>query len=278
MTYRAGFTQTLIAAGAFVSVCAADVLIFPEHPKTISAETLPYSQMLHTGVEDGAFHTRGRFGADFPFIGYRFGGGDSGGSRQILSGITAAAHINMLPKSGGMFPVDNFYAVLALNFSGNLNEKLAWRLYPVYHVSAHLADGYPADIIKDSVRPVSSEMVRGELYYKPFGEILELGAGAGWYYHVCAQKDLRYRADVSVLLTKTVPVLNNNSLRPYLLIRAENVRQGGNNPGIDVSAGIIALSGRRGFGLSIRYFNRLHSGYYFDEYERGWGAEYTFIY
>jgi len=271
----AGLARFTLTVAAIVSVCAADILLFPPPPKTVSAETMPYWQVLHTGVENDTFYMRGRFGVDFPIVGYRFGGGDT--PRQLLFGINAAAHINMRP-TGQRFPVDNFYAVLGLNFSGDITPALTWRLYPVYHVSAHLADGYPEDILKEDVRPISSEMLRGELYYKPFGDIIELGAGGGWYYHTCAQKDLLYRADVSVLFTPPIPGAAGETLRPYVLIRAEVVNQGKNHPGIDASAGILALTGKRGMGLSLRYFDRLHSSYYFEKYEKGWGVEYTFMY
>jgi hypothetical protein len=259
------------------SSAAADFLLLPKHQKTISAETLPYSQMLHTGVEDKTFCMRGRFGVDFPFAGYRFG--KDGNPRQVFLGINAAAHINMLPTSGMRFPVDNFYAVLAINLSGDINRELSWRVYPIHHVSAHLADGHPG-IKETNIRPVSTEMARGEIYYKPFGDILELGAGAGWHYHVCAQKDLRYRIDASILVTPLIPWIDNNLLRPYFLIRAESVKQGKHNPGIDISTGAFAVNSgdKRLFGISLRYFNRLHTGYYFERYEKGWGAEYTFIY
>jgi hypothetical protein len=276
----------LIAAGMIIYDCAADVLLFPQSPKTISAETMPYAQTLHAGTENDTFYMRGRFGVDFPVVGYDFNGGDGSGeigvspSAAIFLGINAAAHINMRPTSGMRFPVDNFYAVLALYFSGTRGAGLSWRLYPIYHVSAHLADGYPDDILKSDVKAVSSEMVRGEVYYKPSGDILELGIGAGWYYHVCAQKELKYRADVSMLVTPPSPILSD-ILSPFALIRLENVNQEKNHFGIDVSAGIFILNlkdGERGIGISLRYFDRLHSSYYFEKYEKGWGAELTFLY
>jgi len=267
----------------FFPANCGEMLFFPRHDKNLSAETMPYSQMLHTGMENDTFYMRGRFGVDFPFFGYDFdigadnndNGSEIGNHRKILFGINAAAHINMKPTGDMRFPVDNFFAVLALNFSGNISEKWSWRFYPVHHVSAHLADG--SDDMENSVHAVSGEMTRGEVYCKPFGEFLELGGGAGWYYHVCSQEDLRYRADISILLTPQLNILNG-AVKPYALLRAENVRQGRNNFGVDASAGIISLNGRRGFGLSLRYFNRLHSSYYFEQYEKGWGAEYTFIY
>ncbi|MDR3012692.1 MAG: hypothetical protein LBU70_05720 [Chitinispirillales bacterium] len=236
-------------------------------------------QMLHAGVEDEAFYMRGRFGVDFPIIGYDFGdfNGASGNPRNIFFGITAATHINMLPTSSMKFPVDNFYAVLSLYFSGAYGQKISWRLYPVYHVSAHLADGYRGgDILKADVRSVSSEMVRGEAYYKPFGDILELGAGAGWYYHVCAQTDLTYRADVSILVTPNRFL--GDIMQPFALIRLENIYQGKNHFGLDASAGVFAMRGGKGLGIGLRYFDRLHSSYYFERYEKGAGAELMFMF
>ncbi|MDR2728553.1 MAG: hypothetical protein LBB56_05420, partial [Chitinispirillales bacterium] len=147
------------------------------------------------------------------------------------------------------------------------------------HISAHLADGYPSDILKKEVSAVSSEMTRGEIYYKFFG-VLEAGAGFGWYYHVCAQEKLRSRTDISLLYTPR-PInmpLPPSKLQPFIQARFENVFQEKYRPGGDISAGIFLMREKRGFGLSLRGFNRLHSSYYFEKYEKGWGAEYLFIY
>ncbi|MDR2577534.1 MAG: hypothetical protein LBC70_01810 [Chitinispirillales bacterium] len=259
---------------------AAGVTMFPPPQKNISAETLPYTQMLHAGAEEGVFYMRGRFATDFHFLGYNL---DGDAPQTILFGMSAAAHVNILPTSSMRFPIDNFYATLALHFSGTINPKLSWRLYPIHHVSAHLADGYPDDIMKEDVHAVSCEMTRGEIYYRPFGEILELGAGAGWYYNTHAQKNLKYRADISILLTPAISTSNNApniQLKPFALLRLENVLQEKNNLGIDISAGAFSLNpaATRGLGLSLRYFNRLHSGYYFERYEKGWGAELMFLF
>jgi hypothetical protein len=280
---------SIILAAASVPALAGDFLLFPKPKTALSAETLPYSQMLHTGVENDTFYLRGRFGVDFRMIGYRFGetgaaasdGIDppaSGkGGKDIFFGINAAANINMRP-TGARFPVDNFYALLALHLSGSLSEKLSWRLYPIHHVSAHLADGHPG-LASEDIRPVSTEMVRGEIYCKPLGESAEFGFGAGYHYHVCAQEELVYRADLSILLKPPSPYrVLDGELSPYALARLENVRQGGNNFGVTVSAGAVLRKSMRGFGLSIIYFDRLHGGYYFDKYEKGAGAEYMFLF
>jgi hypothetical protein len=234
--------------------------------------------MLHTGAENGDFYMRGRFGTDFQAIGYNFGRDDN--PQNIALGIAAAAHINMIPDESMYFPVDNFYATIAIRLSGTITPALSWRLYPVYHVSAHLADGYKTDILKDSTKFVSSEMVKAEFYYKLFGGILELGTGGGWYYHVCSQGSLRYKGEISALFTPNPIIIKEGgtSLQPFALIRAENTFQAGHNPGIEASGGIFALKNKRGFGISLIYFNRLHRSYYFKQYEKGWGAEYTFVY
>ncbi|GBU23188.1 hypothetical protein R80B4_03104 [Fibrobacteres bacterium R8-0-B4] len=265
----------IVVTAAALPVFAGDFLLFPEPKKALSAETLPYSQMLHTGVENDTFYLRGRFGVDFHIAGYRFG--ETGG-KDMLFGINAAANINMRPTGDMRFPVDNFYALLALHLSGTLSEKLSWRLYPIHHVSAHLADGHPG-LAEEKIRSVSTEMVRGEVYYKPLGESLELGAGFGYHYHVCAQEDLVYRADLSILLKPPSPYrILDGELSPYALVRLENVRQGGDCFGTTASAGAILRKSGRGFGLSIIYFDKLHGGYYFDKYEKGAGAEYMFLF
>jgi hypothetical protein len=280
-------------ATRFVAVCliaaalpsfAGGFLFFPKPAETLSAETLPYTQMLHAGSENDTFYLRGRFGADFNLAGYRFGEdadgggiGVQGGGRSVFFGVSAAAHINMRPESGGRFPVDNFYAVLALHLSGALSEKLSWRLYPLHHVSAHLADGHPIGA-GEGIRAVSAEMARGELYYKPWGEAAEFGAAIGRYYHVCAQKELTCRYELSALLKPPAPYrLYDCGLSPYMLFRVENVKQGKDNFGAEAALGAVARRGGRGFGISLVYFNRLHRGYYFENYEEGFGAEFMFL-
>jgi hypothetical protein len=287
---RRGTNIALIAAITFTASLPAfggEFLLFPKPDQALSAETLPYSQMLHTGVEADTFHLRGRFGVDFHFAGYRFGeaGADTANDRRsrrgksILFGINAAANIDMRPTDGMRFPVDNFYALLALHLSGALSEKLSWRLYPVQHVSAHLADGHGEKDDFFHVHAVSAEAVRGEFYYKPWGEAAEFGAAAGYYYHVCAQEKLVYRGELSVLLKPPAPYrVCGGGLSPYTLIRLENVRQGADNLGVEASAGAVLHKAGRGFGVSIIYFNRPHRGYYFENYEKGLGAEYMFLF
>jgi hypothetical protein len=258
---------------------AGEFLLFPKPAKTLSAETLPYSPALQTVVENGSFCLSGRFGTDFFFAGYGFGGGTD---KSMLLGISAAATINMRPAAGGRFPVDNFYALLAIHLSGTLSEKLSWRLYPVHHVSAHLADGYHGDILRGEVRAVSAEMARGEIYYKPLGELAEFGAAFGYYYHVCAQEGLAYRGELSALLKPPSPYKirlgGDGGLSPYALLRVENVTRGKGYFGAEAALGAVLLMGGRGFGISAVYFNRPHRGYYFEKYEKGIGAEYTFLF
>ncbi len=263
---------SIIIMVVFTPVLAGEFWLFPTSDKTLSAETLPYSQMLHTGVENDTFYLRGRFGVDFHIVGYRFG------DKNVVFGINAAAHINMRPTSDMRFPVDNFYALLALHLSGAVSDKLSWRLYPIHHVSAHLADGHQT-IATEAIRAVSTEMIRGEIYYKPLGEIAEFGAGFGYHYHVCAQENLVYRADLSILLKPPSPYrVIGGELSPYALIRLESVKQGKDNFGVTASVGAILQKAGRGFGLSVIYFDKLHGGYYFEKYEKGVGAEYMFLF
>lgn len=281
----------VIAAAASAPSFAESFTLFPKSVKTLSAETMPYAQTLQAVSERGVFYLRGRFGVDFSLAGYRFdettdtvhtGDAPQSGRRggSVFFGINAATDITMRPTNGMRFPVDNFYALLAIRLSGDITPTLSWRLYPVHHVSAHLADGYPGDIIKREVRAVSAEMARGELYYKTLRGAAEFGAAVGYYYHVCAQKELAYRGELSVLLQPPTPYeiyTIGGVISPYALIRVENVKQGKDNLGVEAEAGAVVRRDGRGLGISAVYFNRLHRGYYFEQYEKGGGLSLIFI-
>lgn len=245
---------------------SADLQLFPPKDRPLTLESMEYIQMLHTGIQSDTFYMRGKFGVDFPFATLKWN------TDQLSVGITASAYLNMIPKNM-KFAVDNFYAVLGIYFSGRSHLGFSWRLYPVYHLSAHLADGYRSDILKKDVRAVSSEMVRGELYGRPFRD-LEVGLGYGYYYHTCAQQHLRQRGDISFFYTPDLFDL----FQPFLQVKCELVQQKEMHPGVDASVGTFLLKKGRGVGFSLRFFNRLHSSYYFEEYEKGWGVEYLFVF
>ncbi len=244
----------------------AQVRFFPENGNGLELPTYPYIQTLHSGIQNDTFYMRGKFGVDFPVMEYSFS------DYRLNWGIAASAHLNMIPKNM-KFAVDNFYAVLGIFLSGGESHGVSWRLYPVYHLSAHLADGFRGDILKKDVKAVSSEMIFGQLFFKASDKV-QLGMGYGWYYHTCTQSSLRQRMEWQVLLT---PV-KNSFIRPFSHLKWEVVDQDGLQPGIDISAGSFFMHDNRGAGISLRFFNKLHSSYYWKEYEKGWGVEYLFTY
>ena len=227
--------------------------------------TLDYTNLLQTGSQDDLFYLRGRFGVDYPLAKLIMP------ATSVGAGITAAAFINMLPHDM-KFAVDNFYATLAIFLTGDYNAILEWRFYPVYHVSAHLADGHPGGITKDKIDAVSSEMVMAEVAVNPI-KSLQLSLGFGWYYHVCDQQDLKGRIETGIMYKRAV----FNAFESFALLQGESIKQGSWNPGYFASIGIFYISeSKKRFGISLCTFNRLHPGYYFRKYEKGWGVNYLF--
>ncbi len=257
------FSLYLTVALSVAASSAAELSFLPKRDKPLSAETLLYSQMLHIGSQDNTLYMRGRFGTD-----YRLAGLTIDTAHYYDLGISASVDINMLPRRM-IFAVDNFYAVLAIYFSSKINETVSWRFYPVYHLSAHLADGHTKDILKSETRAISSEMVRGELYLQLLNHF-EITPAYGLYYSTTrALNDLRQRADLTLLFKKSF----HQHIETIALIRAEIVQYDIWHGGFDATAGVRFTKKQRATGLVLRYFNRPHRSYYVKEYEKGWGIE-----
>ncbi|MDG5815887.1 hypothetical protein QA601_12420 [Chitinispirillales bacterium ANBcel5] len=263
VSIKSFFAVILVCYGTALSF---DLTLFPQQEELLSLRNIKYTNMLHTGAENDTFYMRGRFGVDFPLLGMNL---DHIKSWDI--GVTASAHINMIPENM-KFAVDNFYAILTVYLTSQISEQFSFKLYPVYHLSAHLADGHKGGIDEEDVRAVSSEMVRAELYYR-FWDFFEISPAYGWYYNVGTQKELKQRLDLSLLVKSEITA----GIEPLVYLKGELVHLGYWRGGFDGSAGILFSRGTRGFGLLFRYFNRPHTSYYYQEYERGWGVEYWIL-
>lgn len=225
-----------------------------------------FQNYVYLGSQNGKFSTQGRLGFDFPILSVRPMGGIAYGS-----GVVASVHIYMFPENR-RFLVDNLYAVFGVYFSGRHSSFFSWRLYPLYHLSAHLADGYRGDIGNDRLS-VSNEMVYAAVSFEPFNG-LEAMAGYGYYYHTCERKDLSDRIDLDFIYRlHALPFLE-----PFLYAKNGFVREEDFRYGIEAAAG-LKLTGQSGpgFGISLVYFNRPHSGQYYFDREEGVGVRFYFI-
>ncbi|NLD99744.1 MAG: hypothetical protein GX640_07705 [Fibrobacter sp.] len=242
-------------------------VFFPKNETRFDVSSQDFQNYLYFNAQDNKLYTRGNFGLEFPLISY------SPKAPMVYTlEVAASAHIVMIPVST-KFPVDNFYASLAIFFTGQQTSYFNWRFYPLYHVSAHLADGYPGDILRSNVHAISSEMIKFEGIFTPVNG-LEISASAGWYYHTCYQKNLKVRLEADLLYNFNI----NNWLRPYISIQNELIKHQQWHPGTDISTGLLfGKKETRGLGIALRYFNRLNPGYYFENRENGIGIQLNFI-
>jgi len=240
---------------------------FPERAPFFSVSSLEFRHYLYTGSENSRIVNHGNLGVEFPVIGF-----SPKENRRCLAGIAAAAHLVMFPENM-KFAVENFYATLALYANCFRSDKIACRLYPVYHVSGHLGDGAENDSALTDARAVSSEMVKFEIAFTP-ASFFTFSGGYGYYYHVCAQQGLTDRFDLAFRFSSA----QEKRVRPYAAISGQFVHLHEWRAGIDVEAGSKFVNSRgRGIGIGVRYFNRMHPGYYFDQREISAGVQIDFL-
>ena len=247
--------------------CADQINFFPKHTEFFSVSALEFRHYLYTGSENSRVVNHGNLGVEFPIACF-----SNDSIKNYTAGIAAAAHLIMYPKSL-KFAVDNFYATLAVYAEAKLSPKFSIRLYPVYHVSGHLADGSPDDSALIHARAVSSEMTKLEGTYV-LSNGITASAGYGYYYHVCAQHGLTDRFDLD-LQWQPIP---ENKLSPYLTISGQFIHQSQWRTGLDMEAGMRFIGEKdRGIAIGFRYFNRMDPGYYFDRREKSAGVQVDFL-
>lgn len=244
---------------------AGDFRFLPSRTPYFSGSALDFRFYIYTGYENSRVVDRGNLGLEFPLLVYT--------PLNLSTGIAAATQLVMYPKSGMVFPVDNFYATLAAYFNYAPLSTLTLRLYPVYHVSAHLADG-STDIADLTHRiPVSGEMAKLETEIKPV-PALSLSLGYGRYYHVCVQKNLTDRADMDLQLH----CWPKGIIRPFFTISGQIVHMSAWDPGVDLELGTqISGISHHAIGVGLRYFDHMSPGFNYAVREKGIGLQIDFI-
>jgi hypothetical protein len=245
------------------------------HPRLFRPAEAPFSVInrqfqnyIFVGSNNGKLSTVGNTGFDFPLL----TAADPAHGYFLSSGVVALIDLYMFPKDR-KFYVDNFYATFGFYLSGNIPSILRWRFYPLYHLSAHLADGYITGDVDDDRRVVSNEMLYAALIYEPIRNLEVLGA-YGYYYHVCEQRDLRNRIDLDAMYRfERLPIVT-----PYALVHNQLLVETGVRYGIELQGGVLLRQGSgAGLGLAARYFSAPHPGQYFETRENGVGLQITFI-
>jgi len=227
-----------------------------------------FRSFVYAGYQRDTLFTNLHAGFDFPFAGLRAGAG-----REYQQGASFLLHIYTIPRTEGMkFFVNNLYAGFGLYVSGQVLPWLALRVYPIYHVSAHLADGVRVDDpLWDDVHAVSNEVVKAEAAFRPLAS-LEVGCAGGWYYHSVG-RDLKAIVQLNV---EYAPRLRAH-FEPYAQILTELLVEQDVRLGYQAAGG-VRFVGRRGAatGLAARAYSRPHPGYYNEYRQIGYGIEVFF--
>ncbi len=269
----AGPAATLLVCGLMCGTPAQDTsshgaAVAPHSLFRASSFNEEFRSFLYIGYQTDTLFTNLHAGFDFPFVGLHMHA-----EREFQLGAAALLHIYTIPRTSNMkFFVDNFYAGFGLYVSGRMLPWLLWRIFPVYHVSAHLADGHPADSpLWQSVHAVSNEVLKGEVAFLPVRS-LEIGCAAGWYYHSVG-RDLKATAALNVQYAPRI----REHLEPYAQLLAELVVEEQVRLGYQAAGG-MRFVGRRGAatGLALRAYSRPHPGYHSEHRQIGYGVELFF--
>jgi hypothetical protein len=255
---------TVFLLSAVPELFAADFDLLPTQAPPFSASSLDFRYYLYTGTENNRIVNHGNLGLDFPVVAYE--------PWNLTTGIAAAVHLVMYPQNL-RFPVDNFYATLAAYVDYVPSSVLSFRLYPIYHVSGHLADGTLDDSALANPEAVSAEMTKFETDLKPLNG-LSLTLGYGRYYHVCSQKELTDHLDGGI----QIQPWQTGILRPYLMVSGDLIHMDQWYPGIDLEIGTqIANIKNHAIGVALRYFNTMDPGYFFMSREKSLGIQFNFL-
>jgi hypothetical protein len=93
--------------------------------------------------------------------------------------LLGSIRIHMLPVDS-TFHVDRFLAALAAGFDFGVSDNLYLSLFPLYHESAHLADGYGGDISTDK-RIISNETLQMRMTWAGYGFTVPVRIDIYWH-------------------------------------------------------------------------------------------------
>jgi len=265
-------TAFFAALLALTASSHADVVLLGGSDTAFSLQSTEFDNWLFIGASTDSMHptdtltTALHVGLDFPLVAFFR---DS--SRTYCAGLATLFHLYLFPV-GSIFNVDNFYAAFAAYVAGTVGERFAWRLYPLYHVSAHLSDGAAVDYTV-SRNKVSNEMLFATASYK-FVAGLEAMVGGGWYYHTVGRHSLKGLIVGACSYERFVlPWLGLfGGLEGEIVLEDSRGRPG---LGIDIGIRLAGQSDRR-LDLSLWWYNRPHLGQYYTHNERAIGCKLGF--
>ena len=250
----------------FNSYSEENMFVFKRKNHVPGLVNLDFQNYIHIGSLDKEFSTVAHIAYDFPLLSHR-----SSLDRTTCCGFTMLVHVYMFPRQM-KFYVDNFYGAFGFYLGGTLSQRLAWRCYPVYHLSAHLSDGYTGDVATDK-RIISNEMVYGCLDFFPTDQLEGL-IGLGYYYNKNTRKNLTAKIDLNFMWTLSV----KKSLSPVLVFQNEFIHEAKVRYGMDIRFGLRTnFQSNRNLGIMFRYFNKPHPGQYFETDEKGYGVDIFFL-
>ncbi|GEM_PF-4828062 len=239
-----------------------EILPYPLYKPNFALDHKEINTYLRFQNLNNEISDEGKIGMKVPLLGY--------GPLQL----TTAAFIRIWMYPENMkFHVDRFLAGLALGFDYKINSNLHISIYPMFHESAHLADGYKGNI-NDDCRTVSVESAQLKLWFEK--GIIQIPFRFDYYWHAIGP-DWKYEAGTGVRLalpiwrTRAGLFLLEISGFGYLVSGNEGMHLNG-----EFQEGLLLKNGERKLRLSFHYGYEYGSGQDWQERQRSWGLNVGF--
>jgi hypothetical protein len=188
--------------------------------------------------------------------------------------ISSAAFVRLWMYPENMkFYVDRFLAALAVGLDYRFNNNLHGTLYPLFHESAHLADGHRGNWESDA-RIISVESVQLRFWYQK--GLIQIPFRFDYYWHTIGP-NWKYEGGTGLRLalplwqTRAGFFLLEISGFGYMVSHGSNVRLNG-----EFQEGLLIQNGDRKLRIAFHYGYEYGSGQDWDQRQRSWGLNVGF--
>lgn len=188
--------------------------------------------------------------------------------------LSTAAFVRLWMYPENMkFHVDRFLAALALGIDYRINNNFHLSLYPLFHESAHLADGHKGDVETDA-RTISVESAQLRFWYEK--GLIQIPFRFDYYWHTIGP-NWKYEIGTGLRLaiplwrTKAGIILLEISGFGYMVNHDSKIRLNG-----EFQEGLLIRNGDRKLRITFHYGYEYGSGQDWDQRQRSWGLNVGF--
>ena len=239
-----------------------EILPFPVYKSSFPLDPKEANSYLRFLSLNEKICDEGKIGTKIALIGY--------GPVQL----STLAFINLWMYPENMkFNVDHFLAALGLGFDMKLSRYFFLSLYPLYHESAHLADGYKGDLASDK-KIFSVESFQTRLWFER--GLIQIPLRIDYYWHTAGPQ---WKYNIGTGIKLAVPLWNVLNSSIFLEISAFGYALNEDNIvkfNGEFEEGLLIRNADRKLRFDFTYGYEYGLGQNWNTRERSWGLDIGF--